>query len=192
MKANLFGLTLVVILTIQTCQSLETETSEERRAKCKYRLHRQWCFAYFFYNLFILLSVLPIFQVIRFPVSIFLNTYVCTTKKSRKFLIFLSFFRMMAAQVPIEMVLAIQGKCLYKNDRFKNVMYLIFYVLYCVFFSEECSSKGGTSDGSCASGFGVCCVCMHQNTLYYWKPKYLKANSSAFLSGILARILKCF
>ena len=126
MKANLFGLTLVVILTIQTCQSLETETSEERRAKCKYRVHRQWCFAYFFYNLFILLSVLPIFQVIRFPVSIFLNTYVvCTTKKSRKFLIFLSFFRMMAAQVPIEMVLAIQGKCLYKNDRFKNVMYLI-------------------------------------------------------------------
>merc|ERR1711971_500630 len=24
--------------------------------------------------------------------------------------------------------------------------------------SEECSSKGGTSDGSCASGFGVCCI----------------------------------
>merc|ERR1719400_2615637 len=24
--------------------------------------------------------------------------------------------------------------------------------------SEECSTKGGTSDGSCASGFGVCCV----------------------------------
>ena len=24
---------------------------------------------------------------------------------------------------------------------------------------EECSSKGGASDGSCASGFGVCCVC---------------------------------
>jgi len=24
--------------------------------------------------------------------------------------------------------------------------------------SEECSSLGGTSDGSCASGFGVCCV----------------------------------
>ena len=25
------------------------------------------------------------------------------------------------------------------------------------FFREECSSKGGTNDGSCASGFGVCC-----------------------------------
>merc|ERR1711971_287130 len=24
--------------------------------------------------------------------------------------------------------------------------------------SEECSSKGGTSDGPCASGFGVCCI----------------------------------
>jgi hypothetical protein len=26
-------------------------------------------------------------------------------------------------------------------------------------YSEECSSKSGTNDGSCASGFGVCCVC---------------------------------
>jgi len=26
------------------------------------------------------------------------------------------------------------------------------------FTAEECSSKGGTNDGSCASGFGVCCV----------------------------------
>ena len=26
-------------------------------------------------------------------------------------------------------------------------------------FREECSSKGGTNDGSCASGYGVCCVC---------------------------------
>merc|ERR1711971_1009327 len=24
--------------------------------------------------------------------------------------------------------------------------------------AEECSNKGGTSDGTCASGFGVCCV----------------------------------
>ena len=27
-----------------------------------------------------------------------------------------------------------------------------------MYFREECSAKGGTSDGSCASGFGVCCV----------------------------------
>ena len=24
---------------------------------------------------------------------------------------------------------------------------------------EECSSKGGSQDGTCASGFGVCCTC---------------------------------
>ena len=27
---------------------------------------------------------------------------------------------------------------------------------------EECSSKGGTNDGSCASGYGVCCLCKYQ------------------------------
>jgi hypothetical protein len=25
--------------------------------------------------------------------------------------------------------------------------------------TEECSNKGGTSSGSCADGFGVCCIC---------------------------------
>ena len=25
-------------------------------------------------------------------------------------------------------------------------------------FREECSAIGGTNEGSCASGFGVCCV----------------------------------
>ena len=29
------------------------------------------------------------------------------------------------------------------------------------FYREECSTKGGASDGSCASGFGVCCVCKY-------------------------------
>ena len=29
-----------------------------------------------------------------------------------------------------------------------------FFLLY----REECSSKGGSSEGSCASGFGVCCI----------------------------------
>ena len=28
-------------------------------------------------------------------------------------------------------------------------------------FSEECSSKGGSNGGSCASGFGVCCTCKY-------------------------------
>ena len=26
-------------------------------------------------------------------------------------------------------------------------------------YREECSNKGGTNDGSCAAGFGVCCTC---------------------------------
>ena len=25
--------------------------------------------------------------------------------------------------------------------------------------SSECSSRGGTTQGSCAAGFGVCCIC---------------------------------
>ena len=29
------------------------------------------------------------------------------------------------------------------------------------FFSEECSDKGGTSAGSCAEGYGVCCTCKY-------------------------------
>ena len=33
------------------------------------------------------------------------------------------------------------------------------YSLILLFFSEECSSKGGVNAGSCASGFGVCCTC---------------------------------
>lgn len=27
-----------------------------------------------------------------------------------------------------------------------------------VFFSEECTNKGGASGGTCAEGFGVCCI----------------------------------
>ena len=28
---------------------------------------------------------------------------------------------------------------------------------------EECSARGGTNDGTCASGFGVCCVSKYQS-----------------------------
>ena len=46
-----------------------------------------------------------------------------------------------------------------------------YICLYLLVFSEECSSLGGTSDGSCASGFGVCCVCKYiYLTLQYIKP----------------------
>ena len=29
------------------------------------------------------------------------------------------------------------------------------------YFSAECSDKGGSSSGSCADGFGVCCTCKY-------------------------------
>ena len=46
-----------------------------------------------------------------------------------------------------------------------------YICLYLLVFSEECSSLGGTSDGSCASGFGVCCVCKYiYLTLHCIKP----------------------
>ena len=48
------------------------------------------------------------------------------------------------------------------------------------FTSSECSSKGGGSDGSCAAGFGVCCVIssstcgstISTNTTYIRNPGY--------------------
>ena len=37
-----------------------------------------------------------------------------------------------------------------------QLWFLYFKLFFC---SEECSSRGGTNDGQCASGFGVCCTC---------------------------------
>ena len=34
--------------------------------------------------------------------------------------------------------------------------------------SEECSAKGGTSSGSCASGYGVCCTCNIYINHIFW------------------------
>ena len=36
-----------------------------------------------------------------------------------------------------------------------------FYGACSSYFSQECSSKDGTSAGSCADGFGVCCTCKY-------------------------------
>merc|ERR1719245_758076 len=48
------------------------------------------------------------------------------------------------------------------------------------FTSSECSTKGGSSDGTCAVGFGVCCVIytstcsstISTNTTYIRNPNY--------------------
>ena len=39
-------------------------------------------------------------------------------------------------------------------------------VTYLIDYREECSSKNGVSDGSCASGFGVCCIGMYLTVFY--------------------------
>ena len=33
------------------------------------------------------------------------------------------------------------------------------HILITLNVSEECSEKGGKSEGSCAEGYGVCCSC---------------------------------
>ena len=35
-------------------------------------------------------------------------------------------------------------------------------------FREECSDKGGTNDGTCASGYGICCTCKFLNNIKYY------------------------
>ncbi len=46
-----------------------------------------------------------------------------------------------------------------KQDQGPKLRMIIFNNDLSVFFSSECTNKGGTSAGSCASGFGVCCTC---------------------------------
>ena len=48
------------------------------------------------------------------------------------------------------MVLVIQRKC----SSVTNYLFLRTNTI----FSEECSNKGGSNEGSCANGFGVCCT----------------------------------
>ncbi|KAI9562819.1 hypothetical protein GHT06_010274 [Daphnia sinensis] len=55
------------------------------------------------------------------------------------------------------------------------------------FTSSECSSNGGTASGSCASGFGVCCVVTIQtcgsttslNSTYWQNPGYTNSYTTA-------------
>ena len=77
---------------------------------------------------------------------------------------------MMFAQEQQEMVHAIHRKYHFNHlTNFLPSLILIFFhmfgeiqlLLHTFYHREECSTKGGASDGSCASGFGVCCVCMY-------------------------------
>ena len=43
---------------------------------------------------------------------------------------------------------------------FVSYLRLSFCIIKDLYYSsEECSNKGGSNGGSCASGFGVCCTC---------------------------------
>jgi len=63
-------------------------------------------------------------------------------------------------------------------------------VLGTCFSSSECTSKGGSMDGSCASGFGVCCVftvntcgaTVTNNCTYIQNPAYPSSESSGSCS----------
>lgn len=58
------------------------------------------------------------------------------------------------------------------------------------FTSSECSSKGGTADGNCAAGFGVCCVItsttcgtsISTNTTYIRNPGYPSSYTASSAS----------
>ncbi|QQP34787.1 Putative LOC101744434, partial [Caligus rogercresseyi] len=55
------------------------------------------------------------------------------------------------------------------------------------FTSEECADNGGTSDGNCASGFGVCCTfkvstcgtSVTRNITYITNPSYPTAYTTS-------------
>ena len=41
---------------------------------------------------------------------------------------------------------------------FQKIIFFLQNIIFYFNFREECSSRSGTNEGSCASGFGVCCV----------------------------------
>ena len=43
---------------------------------------------------------------------------------------------------------------MFKKNVFEDLINVTFY-------RQECSDKGGTNDGSCAEGYGVCCTCKY-------------------------------
>ena len=65
-----------------------------------------------------------------------------------------------------EMAHATQGNNSSNGQNAYMALYIYICVCNCAYneqnifpFSAECSDKDGTSSGSCADGFGVCCTC---------------------------------
>ena len=65
------------------------------------------------------------------------------------------------------------------------------------FTSSECSQKGGSQQGNCAAGFGVCCVFtltdqsgqVNQNCTYIQNPGYPQSYTS--VASVSYTINKC-
>ena len=53
--------------------------------------------------------------------------------------------------------------------------YVIPYYIFVLLDREECSNKGGSNEGTCASGFGVCCI---SKFMKIHKLKYKNLNES--------------
>ena len=45
------------------------------------------------------------------------------------------------------------------ENKIKTKLILIIILSRTCFTASECSSKGGSAQGNCAAGFGVCCIC---------------------------------
>ena len=45
--------------------------------------------------------------------------------------------------------------------------------------SSDCSKLGGTASGSCASGFGVCCLCKYLVYFQIQSQKYFESGGCA-------------
>ena len=60
------------------------------------------------------------------------------------------------------------------------------------FTSTECDDRGGSSNGGCASGFGVCCVftvsdasSVHENCTYVQNPSFPASDTASTARLIL-------
>ena len=61
-------------------------------------------------------------------------------------------------------------------------------LVYFIISRSECTNKGGTSAGSCANGFGVCCTCKYKQFSYWWNAAELNGMRVWFRSWGLGSI----
>ena len=55
-----------------------------------------------------------------------------------------------------------------------------------IFSSDECAERGGSVNGECALGYGVCCICKY-TYFYILNPIYIDLR---LLKWLLSRLIK--